>query len=95
MSLILALQTWDLHLPGCHSLKEKRGVLKPLTVGLRRSLNVSIAETDHQDLWQRAQIACAVIGTARPVVEEILRAADRAVEEANGVRIMDTATEFR
>jgi uncharacterized protein YlxP (DUF503 family) len=95
MSLILALQTWDLHLPGCHSLKEKRGVLKPLTVGLRRSLNVSIAETDHQDLWQRAQIACAVIGTARPVVEEILRAADRAVEEADGVRIMDTATEFR
>jgi uncharacterized protein len=93
--MILAVQTWDLHLPGCHSLKEKRGVLKPLTLGLRRSLNVSIAETDHQDLWQRAQIACAVIGTARPVVEEILRAADRAVEEANGVRIMDTATEFR
>ena len=93
--MILAVQTWDLHLPGCHSLKEKRGVLKPLTVGLRRSLNVSIAETDHQDLWQRAQIACAVIGTARPVVEEILRAADRVVEEADGVRIMDTATEFR
>ena len=95
MPLILALQTWDLHLPGCHSLKEKRGVLKPLTLGLRRSLNVSIAETDHQDLWQRAQIACAVIGTARPVVEEILRAADRAVEEADGVRIVDTATEYR
>ncbi|HEY7634749.1 MAG TPA: DUF503 domain-containing protein [Gemmatimonadales bacterium] len=95
MSLILALQTWDLHLPGCHSLKEKRGVLKPLTLGLRRSLNVSIAETDHQDLWQRAQIACAVVGTARPVVEEILRAADRTVEEADGVRIVDTSTEFR
>ena len=29
--------TWDLHLPGCHSLKEKRGVLKPLTAALRRS----------------------------------------------------------
>jgi uncharacterized protein YlxP (DUF503 family) len=95
MALILALQTWDLHLPGCHSLKEKRGVLKPLTLGLRRSLNLSIAETDHQDLWQRAQIACAVIGTARPVVEEILRAADRAVEKADGVRIVDTAMEFR
>jgi uncharacterized protein len=93
--MIVAVQTWDLHLPGCHSLKEKRGVLKPLTLGLRRSLNLSIAETDHQDLWQRAQIACAVIGTARPVVEEILRAADRAVEETDGVRIVDTATEFR
>jgi uncharacterized protein YlxP (DUF503 family) len=93
--MIVAIQTWDLHLPGCHSLKEKRGLLKPLTNGLRRGLNVSVAETGHQDLWQRAEIACAVVGTARPVVEEVLRAADRAVEEADGVRIVDTATEYR
>ena len=93
--MIVAIQTWDLHLPGCHSLKEKRGVLKPLTTGLRRSLNVSVAETAHQDLWQRAEIACAVVGSARSVVEEILRAADRTVEEADGVRVMDTVTRFR
>ena len=93
--MIVAIQTWDLHLPGCHSLKEKRGVLKPLTSGLRRTLNVSVAETAHQDLWQRAEIACAVVGSARPVVEEILRAADRTVEEADGVRVMDTVTLFR
>jgi uncharacterized protein len=93
--VIVALQTWELHLPGCHSLKEKRGVLKPLTVGLRRTLNVSVAETAHQDLWQRAEIACAVVGTARSVVEETLRAADRMVEESDGVRIMDTVTVLR
>lgn len=93
--MLIALTTWDLHLPGCHSLKEKRGVLKPLTAGLRRSLNVSVAETGHQDLWQRAEIACAVVGTARPVVDEVLRAADRVVEEADGVRIVDTVTVYR
>jgi uncharacterized protein YlxP (DUF503 family) len=93
--MIVAIQTWDLHLPGCHSLKEKRGLLKPLTNGLRRTLNVSVAETGHQDLWQRAEIACAVVGSARPVVDEVLRAADRVVEEADGMRIVDTATEYR
>jgi uncharacterized protein len=93
--MVIAIMTWDLHLPGCHSLKEKRGVLKPLTAGLRRTLNVSVAETAHQDLWQRAEIACAVVGSARPVVEEVLRSADRMVEEADGVRIMDTATVYR
>ncbi|HEU5039972.1 MAG TPA: DUF503 domain-containing protein [Gemmatimonadales bacterium] len=93
--MIVAIQTWDLHLPGCHSLKEKRGLLKPLTTGLRRTLNVSVAETGHQDLWQRAEIACAVVGTARPVVEEVLRAADRVLEETDGVRIVDTSTEYR
>jgi len=91
----LAITTWDLHLPGCHSLKEKRSVLKPLTSGLRRTLNVSVAETGHQDLWQRAEVVCAAVGSDRGVVEEILRAADHLVEETDGVRIMDTATVFR
>ncbi|MFL5449686.1 MAG: DUF503 domain-containing protein [Gemmatimonadales bacterium] len=93
--MIVAITTWELHLPACHSLKEKRGVLKPLTTGLRRSLNVSVAETAHQDLWQRAEIACAAIGSARTVVDETLRAADRMVEEADGVRIVDTVTVYR
>jgi uncharacterized protein YlxP (DUF503 family) len=93
--MIVGIATWDLHLPACHSLKEKRGVLRPLTSGLRRSLNVSVAETNHQDLWQRAEIACAAIGSARAVVEETLRAADRLIEDADGVRIMDTVTVFR
>ena len=93
--MIVAIQTWELHLPGCHSLKEKRGVLKPLTIGLRRSLNVSVAETNHQDLWQRAEIACAVVGTDRGVVEQTLRAADRMVEESDGARIVDTVTVWR
>jgi hypothetical protein len=70
-------------------------VLKPLTIGLRRTLNVSVAETDHQDAWQRAEIACAVVGSARNVVEEVLRAADRMVEESDGVRIVDTVTVLR
>lgn len=93
--MIIAITTWDLHLPGCHSLKDKRGILKPLTSALRRSLNVSVAETGNQDLWQRAEIACAVVGSAQVVVEETLRAADRMVEETDGVRIVDTATVYR
>jgi uncharacterized protein YlxP (DUF503 family) len=56
---------------------------------------VSVAETGHQDLWQRAEIACAAVGSARAVVEETLRAADRVVEETGGVRIVDTVTVFR
>ena len=93
--MYLALRTWDLHLEGCHSLKAKRSVLKPLAGALRRELNVSVAETGHQDLWQRAEIACAAVGSARAVVEETLRAADRMVEDADGVRIVDTLTEYR
>ena len=92
--MIVAATTWDLHLPNCASLKDKRSVLKPLVTALRRA-NLSVAEIDHQDLWQRAGLACAVIGSARSVVEGELRAADRLIEETDGVRIVDTVTEWR
>ena len=93
--MVVGISTWELHLPGCQSLKDKRGTLKPLTAELRRSLNVSVSETRHQDLWQRAEIACAAIGTSRRVVEETLRSADRMVEARDGVRVIDTATVYR
>ena len=89
------MRRWELHLEGCHSLKEKRSRNKPLASALRKSFNVSFAETGHQDLWQRAEIACAVAGTDRSVVEETLRSADRLIEEADGVRVIDTLTEYR
>ncbi|MCU0619916.1 MAG: DUF503 domain-containing protein [Gemmatimonadales bacterium] len=92
--MVLAVRTWDLHLEGCLSLKAKRAVLKPLLVGLRRG-NLSVAEIGQQDLWQRAGVACAAVGSDRAVVEAALRAADQLIEEADGVRIIDVATAFR
>ena len=92
---MVGLVTWELHLAGCQSLKDKRQILKSLKDRLHERFNLSVAETGHQDLWQRAELACAAVGSARPVVEETLRAADRVVEEADGVRIVDTVTVWR
>jgi uncharacterized protein YlxP (DUF503 family) len=88
--MFAAIQTWDLHLQGCQSLKDKRAILQSLKAGLRRRLNVSVAEVEHQDLWQRAGLACAAVGSDRHVVEEILRDADDLIEAADGVRIIGT-----
>ena len=88
--MYVAVQTWDLHLEGCQSLKDKRSILQSLKADLRRKLNLSVAEVEHQDLWQRAGLACAAVGSDRRVVEEILRDADEMIESADGVRIIGT-----
>lgn len=93
--MVLGLRVWALHLEGCRSLKEKRGVLLPLKERLRRGHNLSVAETAHQDSWQRAELGCAALGSDRAVVEECLRTADRIVAAADGVRILDTMTSYR
>ena len=92
--MVVGLMTWELHLAACQSLKDKRQILKSLKDRLHQRFNVSAAETDHQDLWQRAELTVAVVSTDRRHAEDVLREADRLVEGANGARIMDTSTSF-
>ncbi len=52
---------YDLHIPGSRSLKERRSVLRPVLSGVTRKFGVSVAETGHTDLWQRAEVGVAVV----------------------------------
>ncbi|MDW3217664.1 MAG: DUF503 domain-containing protein [Acidimicrobiales bacterium] len=73
---VLAVE-FDLRLPGCRSLKDKRSTLRPVVDGLRNRHPVSVAETDHQELWQRAAIGVAVVsetpGHAQAMMDEAER----------------------
>lgn len=88
--MIVAVQRWELHIEGAHSLKDRRSVLQRLKSALRRECNVSVAETGETELWQRAELSCAVVGTDRTVIQGILREADRLVEQADGARVIAT-----
>lgn len=57
----IGLLTLHLKIPGCASLKEKRGHIKPLLARLHREFNISVAEIDYQDQWQNALIVCSMV----------------------------------
>ncbi len=59
--MIIGVCTVQLHLPGSHSLKDKRQVLQPLLARIRRDHNVSVAEIDQQDAWQMATLGIACV----------------------------------
>jgi uncharacterized protein YlxP (DUF503 family) len=77
---MVAILTIHLHIPGCASLKEKRGRIKPLIARLHRQFNVSVAEIDLQDKWQEALIACAMVGNERGHLESALQTVAKWVE---------------
>ena len=77
---MIGLLTIHLHLPGCSSLKEKRGRIKPLIARLRREFNLSVAEMDLQDGWQETVIGCAMVGSERAFIEAALQTVSRWVE---------------
>ncbi len=88
--MVVAVVKWELHLSGCQSLKDKRRIMKSLKDRLHNRFNVSVAETDYQDLWQRAELSCCVVATDKRHAESVLSAADNLVEQEPMARIIDS-----
>ena len=80
LGIMLAILTIHLHIPGCTSLKEKRGRIRPLISRLHREFNVSVAEMDLQDKWDEAVIACAMVGNERGHLQSALHNVTKWVE---------------
>lgn len=76
----IALLTLHIFLPGCTSLKEKRGRIKPILARLHREFNLSVAEIDHLDAWQETVLVCALVSndTAfnQKVIQQVLQFVD-------------------
>ena len=60
--MVIGVARLDILIPGAHSLKDRRRVLKSLKDQLRSRFNCSVAEIGDKEKWARAQIAIAVVG---------------------------------
>lgn len=83
----------ELELPFSSSLKEKRKVVRSVKDRLRRK-NISLVETEHQDLWQRATLELALAAVSRTAAEEKREEVRRALLNYDDVAILDWREEF-
>lgn len=60
----IGICTIELRLPGNGSLKGKRRIIKSIVTRVGREFNVSIAEVDAQNLWQRAVLGVACVSAS-------------------------------
>ena len=77
-----------------HSLKDKRRVLKSLKETLSNKFNISVAETDEQDVWQTAEIGIAAVGTDSQFVQSVLTSVVNYVRFFGGVELVNTEQEI-
>jgi uncharacterized protein len=88
--LLVALERFDLRIPGSGSLKQKRHVVKGLTAAVRQKFAVSVAEVDHHDLWQRTTIAVAAVGADQYHLRRVMHEIEKLVERWAEVEVIDT-----
>jgi uncharacterized protein len=93
--MFVKLLTVDLLIPGCSSLKEKRFVVSSLKARLRSRFNVSVAEVDFQDKWQRSVLAISLVGTDHGTLDGACARVRNFIEGDHRVTVADAVEEFR
>jgi uncharacterized protein YlxP (DUF503 family) len=80
--------SWDLSLPECRSLKDKRRVVKSLKDRIRGRFNVSVAETAYQEVWTRVQLSVVLVTADGASTDSVLDKLDHFIEGEHRVVIL-------
>ena len=96
MAAFVALLRIELHFPEAGSLKAKRKELQSIKAQLHGRLGVTVSEVEHQDLWQRATLAAAVVGGSQTAVQQAADRVERYLDARlpQGVRVERTIAAF-
>ena len=84
-----------LYLPESRSLKNKRQVINSLKERLHNRFNLSVAEVGDNELWQRCQLAMAIVANAHAHADSVLSKAVNFIEGDMRVQILDYGLEER
>jgi uncharacterized protein len=90
----IGVLTLELRLESSHSLKDKRHVVQSLKDRLRHKFNVSVAEIDYQDVWQRSVLAAVTVSSDHVHAEKVLRSVEDEAAAMLGAELADTSVEW-
>ena len=86
--------TFDVLLGDVRSLKQKRGLVRPMVADLRRRFDVAVAEVGHLDVYRRAEIGVAVVAADMRRCVEVLDLVERHVAERPEAELLSTRRRF-
>lgn len=84
----------ELYIPESGSLKSKRFVLKSIKTKIRNKFNVSVAEIENNDKWQRSSLGIAVVSNDKKIVDSTLNQVINFIESDFRVEIIDHSVEI-
>ena len=94
---MIAYLTLEIRIENAQSLKDRRQVVRSVKDVLRTRFNVSVAEIDPSDAWQRATLGVVSISSSRDYLEGLMQNVERfAARAANnsGGEVTDSFVDF-
>jgi uncharacterized protein len=96
-SMPIAFLTLELHIEAAQSIKDRRQVVRSLKDRLRTAFNVSVAELDAAELWNRATIGVVSISHSRDYLDGLMKKVESAatrIANNHGAEIADSFVEY-
>jgi uncharacterized protein len=96
-SMPVAVLTLEIRIEHAQSLKDKRQVVRSLKDKLRHHFNVSVAELEETDLWQRATIGVAAISGSRDLLAQLMQSIEKdaaRIARDTGGEVVDSFVEM-
>jgi uncharacterized protein len=93
----IALLTLELHIEAAQSIKDRRQAVRSMKDRLRTSFNVSVAELDAAELWNRATIGVVGISNSRDYLDGLMKNVERAatrIANNHGADVADSFVEY-
>ena len=84
--MFIGVCTIEIHVPESGSLKTKRHSIRSLKDRIRNKFNVSVAEVDDNDLWQKASLAVAAVSNDKTHLNQTM---DHVLNMVRGVPEID------
>lgn len=91
--MTIGVVTIELYAPWVHSLKEKRMEVRKITKRAENKFNISIAETDYQDMHQRLGIGFVFIAGDRRMADSIIDKVLRFIEDTTEAQVISVERE--
>lgn len=94
--MFVGVGRFEIFIPASISLKHKRHVLRRVLDSVRPKFNVSIAEVDYQDLWQRSAFGVSCVSSSMSHCRKVLAEVEKAIGRAavDGAEITDRSIEI-
>ena len=84
----------DIFLPSANSLKTKRKVIQSLIAQLKNRYNISVAEVDNQDLWQKSSLGISCINSDYRNLQSILGKIINHIHTKNDIEVISEKNEI-
>ena len=92
--MTIGIMVMDLFSENTHSLKEKRQIVLSIKEKLRYKFNISLIESDCQDLWQKIQITIVMAANKKILAEKVFNQIEEIIFSNYGVQILNIKKEF-